>query len=142
MAAVLAYLGVGEGALAEIELRSLIDQSVGAADPPFTKLESHYWLGLAYFHALEWGRANAELRAYLAGEVSSWRAGWAFLLLGRAYESSGRTDEASLAYRGCLGAEGAERQAKKLAFDLMSRLAGSLPMGYGQATSRPAQDHR
>ena len=100
----------------------------------------HYWLGLAYTLAYDWAQAAAELRAYLAREASGWRAGWAFLHLGRVYEQAGRDDEASLAYRGCLGADGSERAARRLAFDLMSRLAGSRPMGYGQAPSRPPAD--
>ena len=75
-------------------------------------------------------------------DARTWRAGWAFLHLGRAYEQAGRDDEASLAYRGCLAAEGAERPAKKLAFDLMSRLAADLPMGYGQAAARPVEKQR
>ncbi|HJR50316.1 MAG TPA: hypothetical protein VJ794_04370, partial [Gemmatimonadales bacterium] len=69
-------------------------------------------------------------------------AGWAYLHLGRAYEQGGRIDEASLAYRGCLAVEGGERAARRLAFDLMSRLAGSLPISYGQAPTRPAGERR
>ena len=32
--------------------------------------------------------------------------------------------------------------ARKFAFDLMSRLAGELPIGYGQAATRPAADSK
>ncbi|HEX2032904.1 MAG TPA: hypothetical protein VHS99_01845 [Chloroflexota bacterium] len=131
----IAYMAVGEGGLAVAEL-----QSLRAAQPTAlgTGAEFHYWLGLAYTLAFDWGQASAELRAYLAGEASGWRAGWAYLHLGRVYEQVGHEDEASLAYRGCLAVPGSERAARKLAFELMSRLAAGLPMGYGQASSRPA----
>jgi hypothetical protein len=160
LAAVIAYLAIGEGGLAVAELRAL---GAGPA-PPLTALEMHYWLGLAHLLAFDWSAAAHELRAYLAQAAQTpqaaqaaqttlpaqpgpaahggadWRAGWAYLHLGRAYERAGRIDEASLAYRGCLAVEGAERPARRLAFDLMSRLAASLPMGYGQASSREATD--
>jgi hypothetical protein len=133
-AAVLAHMAEGEGALAVGELHAL-----GAApDPPLTPLELHYWLGLAHLLAFDWGGAAHELRAYLAQGGEGWRAGWACLHLGRVCERAGRMDEASLAYRGCLATEGAEPTARKLAFDRMSRLANSVPIGYGQAPTRPA----
>lgn len=130
------HLALGEGALAALQIQAL---RAGRPDL-LSEHETHYWLGLAYLLALEWSRATTELRAYLASDASSARAGWAFLHLGRAYEQLGHADEASLAYRGCLAVPAAERAARRLAFDLMSRLAGSLPIGYGQASSRPT-DH-
>ena len=139
LAAAIAYLAVGEGALAVAELQALRAQQPAAIGTP---AEAHYWLGLAHLLAFDWSRAVSELRAYLATEATSWRAGWAYLHLGRAYEQAGHEDEASLAYRGCLSVAGAERPAKKLAFDLMSRLASDLPIGYGQASSRPAEDRQ
>ncbi|MGH2350528.1 MAG: tetratricopeptide repeat protein [Chloroflexota bacterium] len=137
--ATLAYLAAGEGALAVAEI-----QALRQVQPPAfgTAAEAHYWLGLAYSLVFDWGLAVAELRAYLAREATGWRAGWAFLHLGRAYEQEGRDDEASLAYRGCLAVEGSERAARRLAFDLMSRLAADLPMGYGQAATRPVEKRR
>jgi Flp pilus assembly protein TadD len=136
--AVLSYLAAGDGGLAVLELRAM-----RTADPPaLAAADAHYWLGLAYLQAFDWSAATAELRAYLASDASTWRAGWAYLHLGRAYEQSGRDDEASLAYRGCLSVAGAERPARKFAFDLMSRLAGELPIGYGQAATRPAADDK
>ncbi len=132
------HLALGEGALAALQI-----QALHAGQPDLLgEREMHYWLGLAYLLALEWSRAAIELRAYLAGDASSARAGWAFLHLGRAYEQLGHTDEASLAYRGCLAVPAAERAARRLAFDLMSHLASSLPIGYGQASSRPADGGR
>jgi hypothetical protein len=47
-----------------------------------------------------------------------------------------------LAYRGVLTVAGAERPARRFAFDLMSRLAAELPIGYGQAATRPASGRR
>jgi tetratricopeptide (TPR) repeat protein len=137
LAAAVALLAAGEGGRAVAALQALSRATPDALGPPASH---HYWLGLAYTLAYDWVQAAAELRAYLAREASGWRAGWAFLHLGRVYEQAGRDDEASLAYRGCLGADGSERAARRLAFDLMSRLAGSRPMGYGQAPSRPAAD--
>ena len=137
LAAAVALLAAGEGGRAVAELQALSRATPDALGPPASH---HYWLGLAYTLAYDWVQAAAELRAYLAREASGWRAGWAFLHLGRVYEQAGRDDEASLAYRGCLGADGSERAARRLAFDLMSRLAGSRPMGYGQAPTRPAAD--
>jgi hypothetical protein len=99
----------------------------------------HYWTGIARLHALDWAGAVPELRRYLTAKSTGVRAGWAFLHLGRALEEVGHDDEASLAYRGCLSVSEAERPARRLAFDLMSRIATELPMGYGQATSRPAE---
>ena len=131
----MAFMAIGEGAPAVNELLGLPVEGEAA---PFTAEVRHYWLGLAYLLAYEWGAAAHELRSFLSGGDTSWRAGWAYLHLGRAYEQAGRMDEASLAYRGCLSVAGAERPAKKLAFDLMSRLANSVPMGYGQASTRPA----
>ena len=128
--AAIAFLALGDGALAVNELRALRGELDAA--------QHHYWLGLAHLLAYDWSAAAHELRAYLGGGETGWRAGWAFLHLGRAYEQAGRTDEASLAYRGCLSVAGAERAARKLAFDLMSRLANSMPIGYGQAPTRPA----
>jgi hypothetical protein len=127
-------MAAGEGGLAVTELQALrtVQPEALGADPL-----AHYWLGLAYSLAFDWQAAAAELRRYLSSEGAGWRAGWAYLHLGRAYEQAGRDDEASLAYRGCLGVEGAERPARRLAFDLMSRLASTLPMGYGQAQTRP-----
>jgi tetratricopeptide (TPR) repeat protein len=132
LAAAISLLAAGEGALAVAELQALRTTSPHLLGPG----EDHYWLGLAYLLAFDWSAAIHELRAYLAREASGWRAGWAYLHLGRAYEQSGLVDEASLAYRGCLGCAGSERAARRLAFDLMSRLASSLPMGYGQASTR------
>ncbi|HEX2324165.1 MAG TPA: hypothetical protein VH257_13260 [Chloroflexota bacterium] len=137
LAAAVALLAAGEGGRAVAALQAISRATPDALGPPASH---HYWLGLAYTLAYDWVQAAAELRAYLAREASGWRAGWAFLHLGRVYEQAGRDDEASLAYRGCLGADGSERAARRLAFDLMSRLAGSRPMGYGQAPSRPAAD--
>jgi hypothetical protein len=137
LAAAVALLATGEGGRAVAAIHALSRAAPDALGPPGSH---HYWLGLAYTLAYDWAQAAAELRAYLAREASGWRAGWAYLHLGRVYEQAGREDEASLAYRGCLGAEGSERAARRLAFDLMSRLAGSRPMGYGQAPSRPAAD--
>jgi Flp pilus assembly protein TadD len=134
----MACLAAGEGALAVAELRSLRASQPAALGTG----EAHYWLGLAYLLAFDWASATAELRAYLGGETTGWRAGWAYLHLGRAYEQAGRQDEASLAYRGCLAAPGAERAARQLAFELMARLAASLPMGYGQAAARPGGEQR
>ena len=131
--AAIAYLALGEGALAVNELRAL----PADAAPELDAAQRRYWLGLAHLLAFDWGSAAHELRAYLSGGESGWRAGWAFLHLGRAYEKAGHTDEASLAYRGCLSVAGAERAARKLSFDLMSRLASSVPIGYGQAPTRP-----
>jgi tetratricopeptide (TPR) repeat protein len=137
LAAAVALLATGEGGRAVAAIHALSRAAPDVLGPPASH---HYWLGLAYTLAYDWTQAAAELRAYLAREASGWRAGWAYLHLGRVYEQTGRDDEASLAYRGCLGAEGSERAARRLAFDLMSRLAGSRPMGYGQAPSRPAAD--
>ncbi|MGI8424136.1 MAG: hypothetical protein ACR2NO_08520 [Chloroflexota bacterium] len=134
--AAVAYLALGEGALAVIELLALT--SKGDTTGGFDAAQRHYWLGLAHLLAYDWSAATHELRTYVGGGEGGWRAGWAFLHLGRAYEQAGRTDEASLAYRGCLSVAGAERSARKLAFDLMSRLANSMPIGYGQAPTRPA----
>ena len=139
LAAAISYMATGEGALAVAELQALRAQQPAALGTP---AEAHYWLGLAYLLAFDWSQAASELRAYIATEASSWRAGWAYLHLGRAYEQAGLDDEASLAYRGCLAVAGAERPARKLAFDLISRLVGDLPMGYGQATSRPVDPNR
>ena len=133
--AAVAYLALGEGSLAVNELHALLAEH---AAPPLDPDVRHYWLGLAYLQAFDWSSAAHELRYFLASGDAGWRAGWAFLHLGRAYEQAGRMDEASLAYRGCLSVAGAERPARKLAFDLMSRLANSVPMGYGQAPTRPA----
>jgi hypothetical protein len=132
--AAMAFMSEGEGALAVAELQAL----AALPESALTPLDVHYWLGLAHLLAFDWGGATRELRAYLAQGGEGWRAGWACLHLGRVSERAGRTDEASLAYRGCLATDGAERAARKLAFDLMSRIAGSLPMGYGQAPTRPA----
>ena len=132
--AAIAYLALGEGALAANELRAL----PAGATPDLDAAQRHYWLGLALLLAYDWSAAAHELRAYLGGGETGWRAGWAFLHLGRAYEQAGRTDEASLAYRGCLSVAGAEKSARKLAFDLMARLADSVPIGYGQAPTRPS----
>ena len=134
LAAAMAFLAVGDGGLAVAELDALR----GERPEGLPAGEGHYWLGLAYLLALEWSSAVVEFRAFLSRQAVGWRAGWAYLHLGRAYEQAGLTDEASLAYRGCLAVEGAERTARKLAFDRMSRLAASLPMGYGQAPTRPA----
>lgn len=135
LAAAVAYLAVGEGALAVAEL-----QALRVAQPsPLGPDEAHYWLGLAFLLAFDWSAAVRELRAYLAREATGWRAGWAFLHLGRAYEQAGHEQEATLAYRGCLSVAEAERPARKLAFELMSRLASSFPIGYGQAATRPTQ---
>jgi Flp pilus assembly protein TadD len=132
MAAALSYLAAGEGAMAVAELRALRDEGLlGATD-------AHYYLGIAHLLAFDWPAAAAELRRFLSDQGSGWRAGWAYLHLGRAYQQAGRTDEASLAFRGCLAVEGAERATRKLAFELMSRLASSMPIGYGQAPTRPA----
>ena len=132
--AAIAYLAQGDGALAVNELRAL----PADAAPDLDAAQRHYWLGLAYLLAYDWSGAAHELRSYLGGGEAGWRAGWAYLHLGRAYEQAGRMDEASLAYRGCLSVAGAEKSARKLAFDLMSRLANSVPIGYGQAPTRPA----
>ncbi len=131
----MAYLAAGEGGLAVSEIQAL--RRVAPADLG-TEADAHYWLGLAYTLAYDWGQAGAELREYLAREGSGWRAGWAYLHLGRVYEQAGRDDEASLAYRGCIGAPGSERASRKLAFDLMARLAADRPIGSGQAPTRPA----
>ena len=128
-------MALGDGALAVGELLALPTEGSTA---PFTPELRHYWLGLAYLLAFEWGAAAHEFRSFLAGGNSTWRAGWAFLHLGRAYQQAGRMDEASLAFRGCLSVADAERPARKMAFDLMSRLANSVPIGYGQAPTRPA----
>ena len=132
--AAIAYLAQGDGALAVNELRALPADAV----PDLDAAQRPYWLGLAHLLAYDWSAAAHELRTYLGGGEAGWRAGWAFLHLGRAYEQAGRMDEASLAYRGCLSVAGAEKSARKLAFDLMSRLANSVPIGYGQAPTRPA----
>jgi hypothetical protein len=132
---VVAHLVFGEGALAVSELQAMPAEW---QDEPGSPELHHYWLGLAYLLAYEWSAAAHELRTFVSGGVSGWRAGWAYLHLGRAYEQAGKMDEASLAYRGCIGIEGAEKPARKLAFDLMSRLAGSVPIGYGQSPTRPA----
>ena len=135
LSAAIAFLALGDGAQAAGELHALHSSS----DPASISSElRHYWLGLASLLAFAWTDAAHELRAYLSGGASDWRAGWAYLHLGRAYEQAGRMDEASLAYRGCLAAAGAERAARKFAFDRMSRLANSVPIGYGQAPTRPA----
>ena len=135
LAAACSLLAAGDGGRAVAEL-----QAVRASQPgTFAPIEEHYWLGLAYLLAFDWPAAARELRTYIAHDARTWRAGWAYLHLGRAYEQAGRDDEASLAYRGCLSVEGAERPARKLAFDLMSRLVAELPMGYGQAATRPAE---
>ena len=134
--AAIAYLALGEGALAVNELRAL--PASAPSGPGLDAIERHYWLGLAHLLAFDWTGAAHELRAYLSPGHGGWRAGWAFLHLGRAYERAGHTDEASLAYRGCLSVAEAEKSARKLAFDLMSRLANSMPIGYGQAPTRPA----
>jgi hypothetical protein len=126
-------MSVGEGGLAVAELRALGD----TPNCPLERDELHYWLGLAYLLAFDWGGVTHEMRAYLSSGASDWRAGWACLHMGRAFERTGHTDEASLAYRGCLSIAGAERAARKLSFDLMTKLAETMPMGYGQASSRP-----
>jgi Flp pilus assembly protein TadD len=131
-------LAAGEGALAVVELRALRQ----ASPQEMTAALFHYWLGLAYLLAFDWSGASHEFRAFLTAEVGGWRAGWAYLHLGRAYERAGLEDQASLAYRGCLAVEGAERSARKLAFDRMSRLAAALPIGYGQASVRPVDGRR
>ena len=131
-------MAAGEGALAVAELQALRAQD-GAAFAPH---EDHYWLGLAYVLAFDWSGASTELRAYLAHNPRTWRAGWAYLHLGRVYEQAGKEEEASLAYRGCLGIEAAERPARKLAFDLMSQIATELPISYGQAATRPIEKRR
>jgi hypothetical protein len=135
LATAVAFMGAGEGGKAVAELKALARTRPDTLGAPG---DVHYWLGLAYTLAFDWSQASAELRAYLAHEATGWRAGWAFLHLGRVYEQAGRDDEASLAYRGCIGAAGSERAARRLAFDLMSRLAAGRPMGYGQAPTRPA----
>jgi hypothetical protein len=132
-------MALGEGGRAVAELQALRGGGPGAIG---TAAEVHYWLGLAYTLAYDWSQAATELRAYLSRDASGWRAGWAYLHLGRVYEQAGREDEASLAYRGCIGADGSERAARKLAFDLMSRLAAGRPMGFGQAPTRPAVKDR
>jgi hypothetical protein len=136
LAEVLALLTEGDGGMAVAELRAL----ASSAQPPFSPQEMQYWLGLAHLLAFDWGGAAHAFRAYVGDQGTGWRAGWAFLHLGRAYEQAGRTDEASLAYRGCLAVPDAEKSARKFAFDRMSRLANSLPIGYGQAPTRPATD--
>ncbi len=128
-------MALGEGAPAVAELMSL---PVSGPAAPLSAELRHYWLGLAYLLAFEWGAAAHELRSFLAGGDSSWRAGWAYLHLGRAYQQAGRMDEASLAFRGCLSVADAEKPARQMAFELMSRLANSVPIGYGQAPTRPA----
>ncbi|HEU5317591.1 MAG TPA: hypothetical protein VFX49_15870 [Chloroflexota bacterium] len=133
--AAVAFLAIGDGAQAVGELQAI---PTGGSDPALTPELRHYWLGLACLLAFAWSDAAHALRTYLSDGASDWRAGWAYLHLGRAYEQAGRMDEASLAYRGCLAAAGAERAARKLAFDRMSRLANSVPIGYGQAPTRPA----
>ena len=135
LAAVIAYLADGEGALAVAELRAL---STDAA-PVLSPAEMRYWLGLAHLLAYDWSGAAHEFHRYVSGQDGGWRAGWAQLHMGRAFEQAGRTDEASLAYRGVLATEGAERAARKMAFDRMSRIANSLSIGYGQAPVREAQ---
>jgi hypothetical protein len=130
----MAFMTSGEGGLAVAELRAL-----GAAPGcPLGRDELHYWLGLAHLLAFDWGGVMSEMRSYLATGANDWRAGWAYLHLGRAFERAGHTDEASLAYRGCLTVSDAERATRKLAFDLMTKLVATMPMGYGQASSRPA----
>jgi predicted Zn-dependent protease len=138
LASAISLMAAGDGGRAVAELQALRASEPGALAPH----EVYYWLGLAYLLAFDWAAAARELRAYLVQDAGTWRAGWAYLHLGRAYEQAGRDDEASLAYRGCLAAEGAERPARKLAFDLMSRLAAELPIGYGQAATRPAEKKR
>lgn len=135
LAAAISFLAAGEGGLAVFEIQAL----QGAEPGTLGGADVHYWLGLAYTLAYDWARAGAELRSYLSREASGWQAGWAYLHLGRVYEQAGRDDEASLAYRGCLGASGSEQAARKLAFDLMARLASGRPIGYGQAPTRPAE---
>ena len=135
---VIAHLAAGDGGIAAGQVAVL-----RAMTPPvFEGQLGHYWQGLAYLLAFDWSAASTELRTYLAHDAQTWRAGWAYLHLGRAYEQAGRDDEAALAYRGCLAVAGAERPARKLAFDLMSRLAADLPIGYGQAATRPAEKRR
>lgn len=131
LAAVFAYLAVGEGAMAVAELHAL------RAVNGLGETDLHYYLGIAHLLAFNWSGAATEFRVFIAQEGSGWRAGWAYLHLGRAYQQAGRTDEASLAYRGSLSVEGAERASRKLAFDLMSRLVATIPIGYGQAVTRP-----
>jgi hypothetical protein len=134
-------MAVGDGALAVAELRALRQ----ATPETFAGPQSHYWhywLGLAHMLAFDWPAAATELRAFVVREPAGWRAGWAYLHLGRAYEQAGRIDEASLAYRGCLAVQGVERPARRLAFDLMSRLAASVPISYGQAPTRQAGEGR
>jgi TolA-binding protein len=128
-------MALGDGAPAVGELLALPTEGPNA---PFTSELRHYWLGLAHLLAFEWSAAAHEFRSFLAGGNSTWRAGWAYLHLGRAYQQAGRMDEASLAFRGCLSVADAERPARKMAFDLMSRIANSVPVGYGQAPTRPA----
>ncbi len=135
LAAVIAYLADGEGALAVAELRAIPSN----AAPELSPAEMRYWLGLAHLLAFDWSGAAHEFHRYVAGQDGGWRAGWAQLHMGRAYEQAGRADEASLAYRGVLATDGAERAARKMAFDRMSRIANSLPIGYGQAPVREAQ---
>ena len=105
LGAAIAYMSTGEGGLAVAELRAL------SATPncPLGRDELHYWLGLAYLLAFDWGGVTYEMRAYLSSGASDWRAGWACLHLGRAFERAGHTDEASLAYRGCLSIADSER---------------------------------
>src|SRR5438552_18702099 len=93
LAAAISLLASGEGALAAAELLAL--RTAGAFEPH----QDHYWLGLAYLLAFDWPAATGELRAYLTHDAATWRAGWAYLHLGRAYEQPGRDDEASLAHR-------------------------------------------
>ena len=135
LAAALSLLAGGDAGLSVLELQALRTADPGALPNP----DAHYWLGIAYVQAFVWSEAIAELRAYLSADTTTWRAGWASLHLGRAYQQAGRDDEAALAYRGCLAIPGVERAARRFAFDLMSRIADSLPMGYGQAPTRPAQ---
>jgi TolA-binding protein len=130
-----ALMAAGDGGRAVAELQSLARVRPGALGTP---ADVHYWLGLAFILAYDWSQAATELRAYIGEQPSGSRAGWAYLHLGRVYEQIGRDDEASLAYRGCMGADGAERTARRLAFERMSRVAGARPMGFGQAPTRPA----
>jgi TolA-binding protein len=132
-----ALMAAGEGGRAVAELQSLARVRPAAFG---TAADVHYWLGLAFVLAYDWSQAATELRTYIGQQPAGLRAGWAYLHLGRVYEQIGREDEASLAYRGCIGAEGAERSARRLAFDRMSRLAAARPMGYGQAPTRPSGD--
>jgi TolA-binding protein len=139
LATAVALMAAGEGGRAIAELLALQAADAAVLGTP---AQAHYWLGLASVLAYDWTRATAEFRAFLTKEPTGWQAGWAYLHLGRVYEQIGLDDEASLAYRGCLGAPGSERAARRLAFDQMSRLAAGKAIGYGQASTRPADPRR